>query len=397
MPGLTSQLDSTYIAAANRLEGRRAPLRIVAYVESYDDVFFWNQLLGEVEDEVNDAGGRRLHFEVMLPSRGSLCRGKKMALANRLGPQMIACVDADYDYLEQGSTPLSQQVCTSPFVLHTIVYAIENYQCYAPILQRVCVMATLNDHEIFDFQDFMERYSQIIYRLFMWNVWAYAYGRHKQFPLSDFADVVSIDRFSLANPDKSLNALRQRCNRKMNTLQRQFPEGRKTFRPFCEKLEALGVTPFTTYLYMRGHDLFEHVVGPVLDVVCTKLRREREAEITRLAVHDVQKHNELASYQHSCAPWQEMLRKHDFYRRSPLYRKVVQRARDLAAQALAADNAAASGGSTPVSAGKSELSVGNTDKCIDKSGISAGKSATLDEKLRVSAFRNPDARRPDAR
>ena len=52
MSSLTSQLNSSYIAAANRLEGRGAALRIVAYVESYDDIFFWNQLLGEVEDEV---------------------------------------------------------------------------------------------------------------------------------------------------------------------------------------------------------------------------------------------------------------------------------------------------------------------------------------------------------
>lgn len=117
-------------------------------------------------------------------------------------------------------------------------------------------------------------------------------------------------------------------------MQRQFPEGRQTFRPLCEKLEALGVTPSNTYLYMRGHDLFEHVVGPILEAVCTKLRREREAEIARLAVHEMQKHNELASYQHSCAPWQEMLRKHDFYRRSSLYRQVVQRARDIARQAF---------------------------------------------------------------
>mgnify|MGYP006365396755 CR=1 FL=1 len=52
MSSLTSQLNSSYIAAANRLEGRGAALRIVAYVESYDDIFFWNQRLGEVEDEV---------------------------------------------------------------------------------------------------------------------------------------------------------------------------------------------------------------------------------------------------------------------------------------------------------------------------------------------------------
>ena len=331
MKRLKDNVTTGYVAAANKLASKNARRKIVAYVESYDDVFFWRTVLSRFEDETR-------YFEVMLPTRDKLERGKKSAMMNvigeNVGPDMIACVDADYDYLLQGSSPTSKKILESPYVFHTIVYAIENYQCYAPILQRVCVMATLNDREIFDFKAFLENYSQIIHRLFMWNVWAYTYGRHTLFPLSDFADVVSLDRFNLQHPDKSLNALRQRCNRRMNLLQRQFPEGRQTFRPLCEKLEALGVTPSNTYLYMRGHDLFEHVVGPILEAVCTKLRREREAEIARLAVHEMQKHNELASYQHSCAPWQEMLRKHDFYRRSSLYRQVVQRARDIARQAF---------------------------------------------------------------
>ncbi len=336
MSGLTSKLDSSYIAAANVLEGRSAPCRIVAYVESYDDIFFWKQLLDEVTEDMAGGTHRKVRFDVMLPSRNSLCRGKKIAMSNRLGPHMIACVDADYDYLEQGSTPVSQMLCTSPYVLHTCVYAIENFQCYAPTLHRVCVMATLNDHEIFDFGAFMEQYSMTIHRLFLWNVWAYTYGRHNRFPLSDFSDTVSIDRFDLYHPEKALAALRQRCNRRVNQLQRQFPEGRQTFRPLCERVAALGVTPQTTYLFMRGHDLAEHVVGPVMEAVCTRLRRERESEITRLAVHEQQKSNELASYQHSCAPWQEMLRKHTFFRRAALYGKVMERAREMAERALAA-------------------------------------------------------------
>ncbi|MDQ9768464.1 DUF4435 domain-containing protein, partial [Acinetobacter baumannii] len=67
-----------------------------------------------------------------------------------MGRCMIACVDADYDYLMQGLTASSHEVCTNPYVFHTYVYAIENFQCYAPALQSVCVMATLNDRPIFD-------------------------------------------------------------------------------------------------------------------------------------------------------------------------------------------------------------------------------------------------------
>ena len=72
---LAQNLDSAYIAAANRLNGRHARRKIVVYVESYDDVFFWSNLLRPLETP-------QCYFEVMLPSRTSLCKGKKMAFVD---------------------------------------------------------------------------------------------------------------------------------------------------------------------------------------------------------------------------------------------------------------------------------------------------------------------------
>lgn len=95
MKRLRDNINSAYISAMNRLGGKHARKRIVAYVESYDDVFFWSNLLRPLETD-------NYYFEVMLPSRTSLCKGKKIALSNdlgrRLGSCMIACVDADYDF-----------------------------------------------------------------------------------------------------------------------------------------------------------------------------------------------------------------------------------------------------------------------------------------------------------
>ncbi len=39
--------------------------------------------------------------------------------AQNIGENMIACVDADYDYLLQGTTPLSDEVNNNPYVFHT--------------------------------------------------------------------------------------------------------------------------------------------------------------------------------------------------------------------------------------------------------------------------------------
>lgn len=92
---LSRNLNSDYIAAMNRLDGKHRRRRIIAYVESFDDVSFWRNLLQPLESE-------HYYFEIMLPSRSSLRKGKKTVLQNELGPQlgkyMIACVDADYDY-----------------------------------------------------------------------------------------------------------------------------------------------------------------------------------------------------------------------------------------------------------------------------------------------------------
>ena len=131
---LTHNLTSAYIEAANRLNSKRSRKRIVAYVESYDDVFFWRTVLSRYENSTR-------YFEVMLPSHTTLERGKKSVLMNelgdRLGECMIACVDADYDYLMNGARPTSRAVISNPYVLHTYAYAIEIYQCFAPSLHNV--------------------------------------------------------------------------------------------------------------------------------------------------------------------------------------------------------------------------------------------------------------------
>lgn len=317
MKRLSQNLNSDYIEAMNRLRSQREPRTIVAYVESFDDVFFWSALLRPLETP-------QLRFEVMLPSRTNLQKGKRCAMSNELGPSMIACVDADYDYIQQGATEESRDMLSNPYVFHTYAYAIENLQCYAPALHSVCVMATLNDRRIFDFRAFIAQYSRIVWPLFCWNAWAYYYKRHKTFPMTDFFQVVTLNKLDFYHPENTLEKLRRRINQRINRLYHSFPEGRSTYKPFVRKLQTLGLTPETTYLYMRGHDLFDGIVGPLLQSVCDALRRDREREIRQLAVHETQQQNELASYRHSVTPAAEMLRRHTLFTSCPLVHRIHQ-------------------------------------------------------------------------
>lgn len=313
---LADNLNSLYIGAANKLKPKDARQKIVAYVESYADISFWRMVLDEFEDETR-------YFEIMLPSRSSLGKGKKLALMNQLGSHlgnyMIACVDADYDYLMQGVTPTSRMVNNHPYVFHTYAYAIENYLCYAGSLHQVCVMATLNDRQLVDLEEFMKQFSLIIWPLFVWSVWMYRNDKYREFTLTEFGNHVSFSDINVYHPENTLEHVKKKVNRKIAWLQRQYPQAKKDYESLKQEIIGLGVTPETTYLYMQGHTLFDNVITPLLEPICTMLRREREREIKELADHDTQRQNEWSCYMHSQTPVEESLRKNINFKDAPPY------------------------------------------------------------------------------
>ena len=318
---LTDNITSRYQEAANRMKPQNARRKIVAYVESYDDILFWRSVLSRFEDATR-------FFEVMLPSREVLSRGKKSVLMNfigdRIGPDMIACVDADYDYLMQGRTATSKKILESPFIFHSYVYAIENFQCYAESLHNVAVMVTLNDHAIFDFQAFMKDYSLICHPLFLWSVLAYRANFYKEFSLTDFDHIVELSNFSIHAPAPCLNHLRAKVDRKVKYMQQHYPKHKTAIHSLDNELRQLGVTPETTYLFMHGHHVFDTIVAPIMTKVCNRLRMEREQEISRTAVHRTQMHNELSCYENSIADVKTMLKRNMGYVFSPLFNRLQE-------------------------------------------------------------------------
>lgn len=307
---LKDNLSSAYFEAANRLNGKAARKKIVAYVEAYDDIYFWRTVLSGFENESR-------YFEVMLPSRHNLTKGKKSVLMNLLsshvGESMIACVDADYDYLLQDTTPVSREVNHNPFVFHTYAYAIENLQCYAPSLHDVTVAVTLNDKAIFDFEAYLRAYSEAIFPLFVWSIWFYRKRIYGRFTISDYNRIVEVGHFSFDTAFQNIQKMRQRVARKIKQFHHDYPNAKESYLKLKDEIKLLGVTPQTTYLYVQGHHLFDNVVIPALRKVCNELIANREDEIQRNAVHVVQKRNELSSYSHSTEEIVPMLRRHVGY------------------------------------------------------------------------------------
>ena len=276
---LRDNLTSSYFNAAHKLYSKKARRRIIAYVESYDDVAFWRTLLEEFEDDEH-------YFQVMLPSATSLAKGKKMVLINR-----------------------------NKYIFQTYTYAIENYHCFAESLHEVCVQATLNDRFILDFDAYLKRYSEIVYPLFLWNIWFYRQRDTYTFPMYDFHTYTALKEISLRHPEHSLEALQHRVSQKLSELKKRFPRIVNQVNNLRDELKELGLMPETTYLYMQGHHVMDNVVMKLLIPVCTALRREREQEIKRLAEHNEQFRNELTCYQNSQVNVEIMLKKNVAYKR----------------------------------------------------------------------------------
>ena len=323
---LTENLSSLYIGAANRLKPKKARNRIVAYVESYDDVAFWRSIFADFEDE-------NFYFEVMLPSNKSLCKGKKSVLMNklgsRLGQNMVACVDSDYDYLLQGVTSTSRQINSSAYVFQTYAYAIENYQCYAGSLHEACTMATLNDRSLVDLVGFMTLYSQIAYPLFIWSVWFYRQRNLNEFSLMDFCAYVRLDKVSVRQPEECLIAMDKRVKNKLRELEKRHPQALEEIEAMKAEFTYLGVTPENTYMFIQGHHIMESVTMKILTPVCNALRREREEEIKRLAEHHVQFRNELTCYERSLLPVDVVLKKQTGFKDSSVYKMLEKDIREF--------------------------------------------------------------------
>ena len=318
---LTDNINSQYFEAINKMTPKKARRRIVVYVESYDDVFFWRSVLGRYEDD-------KQTFDIMLPSRNQhLDRGKKAAISNMLkgvGRDMIACVDADYDYILQGATEMSRQMLENPYIFHTYAYAIENFQCYAKGLHETCVMVTLNDHRIFNFERFLQSYSQTIWPLFVWHV--VFLQRRKMtmhFDMCEFNKVVVLPSVRIQNPKWAIEYLSKKVRAKMFQLERRFPKLKDALPETERMLRDLGINDNNTYLYIQGHHLFDLVVSPVVQTVCDILRNEQENDIRDRAVHSEQARTEIACYENSLGKVKMMMKKNTYYQFSPEFQKIL--------------------------------------------------------------------------
>lgn len=327
---LLEQTNSNYVQGENILHKRQ---EILVYVENEIDVPFWKHIFNKyklktlVTASTNDK---------------SLIRGKDnvLSFADRAGKFLLLCVDSDYDYLLQNSTKKSKLINENPYIFQTYAYSIENYKCFAESLGQLITEATLQDaDEIFDYEAFMQAYSQIVYELFLYSFY---YERENQqreeahklayptnntlentnvhsFEINEFCKIVSFEKIDVFEKGtKELEALQESVKTTLVSLP-AIPK----IDELKQELATLGIIPENVYFFINGHTIQNNVVLMILKPIAQHLATEKRKDIAQTEAGKQVKEDKHKEYNKHTKDIAIILQTHKHYEKSPLFDKIL--------------------------------------------------------------------------
>jgi Protein of unknown function (DUF4435) len=316
---LLDNLNSDLLAAFSALLPKGSAQRVLVYVESDDDIAFWRSVLTPFEQN-------GINFDIQLPVKNALEKGKLAVLefADRVGNNLILCVDSDYDYLLQDTTATTSLINRNKFIFQTYTYSIENLLCYANSLHNICVQSSKNDSRIIDFEELLKLYSKTIYQLFLWSVHFSLKQDTTSFTIANFCETIKIldkaivsEQFSTA-----LQGLKNRVDIKIQELEAKFPNDKPHVQALIGRLKSLHVEETNVYLFINGHTVKDNVVMMFLEPVFQQLKSESENQIKSNAKHTEALVNQLNHYKNKLIPIELVLNSNTEFKSCFLYEKI---------------------------------------------------------------------------
>jgi len=226
--------------------------------------------------------------------------------------RLVLCIDSDYDLLTKTNNPSIQNN-----VFQTYTHSIENYKSYAPSLMNLCLEATHStDNQLFDVEKFISDYSEIIYPLFV--VFVISESKNDstdQFLTGQkFAETIILrgDFNVNNNGTDELNELKKKVDDKFNALRSDHTDSE--FEATEQRISAFGITPQNTYLFVRGHNLYDSVTLPIVRSV-SKILKNNELEKIR---------PNIQPYFNACKDITKLLKQNKNYHSCHLMSKIRQ-------------------------------------------------------------------------
>lgn len=265
-----------YSSAAKRF---KAELKLygstaVVHLENKNDEVFWGKVLAEAYPQ-----GKFRFISASRNIGGNMTTGCTQCLQYRefLSPKFLIAIDSDYRYLSE-----EPNIDAKHYILQTYTYSFENHFCH----WHNCELATAAiDKNLpgqeegapnFNWQVFLQNYSRTVYPLLVWQMYLQDINP-EAFPKSVFHRLLSIPvgPKSIENDGAAIiQVLKERCHKLLSHLKHAYPEWDNTWHE--ARCNAQGVHRDNSYLFVRGHQLYDLIVAQG-----RKLNRNFERELTR--------------------------------------------------------------------------------------------------------------------
>ena len=284
METLISAYNPDYSKKAAILTGK-VGVRVTVEVEDFVDAAFWRNILQELRPE------KDFHFnayqsitkdDVKIKAKG---KSRIIKMSNTLTADHIACIDSDYDWLLSDFTEYGKVISANKYLLQTYSYSIENLMCEPHALK--CMLEEVTEEETnFDFVDYIDRLSAEIYPLLIWSLFLCSRGNHDS-SSAVWAKVLSrlpVDSHTVINE----------IHDKISIILEQLAEKYKDYG-----LELLSFERYLTeeknlvkqhaFLYVRGHNIADHLVAVLLRPLFTILKSKHNSDLKQPGKKDREK------------------------------------------------------------------------------------------------------------
>lgn len=319
MATLESGFNPTYSENASILTGN--PNRVTVEVEDTIDRDFWSDLLEELCPE------KEFHFDpyhTILNEDGSSERtgkGKSQILnaSEDFNAWHIGCVDSDYDWILSDYTNAGKAISGNKYLLQTYAYSIENLMCLSCTLGDFCSENT-EETTKFDFDDYLTRLSKTVYPLLVWSTYLCSKGNQDFTPTSWREVLVNTEK----DPEASLAIIEAKAKAKIEEFDKKYADKiidkeDFEFQTVCMK----GVTEDESYLFVRGHELFDQILNSVLVPIIIDLRNQHREAIKTSDIGEEAGKVALREYQTKVKPVNAQLSKNYRYKNNTLiYNKI---------------------------------------------------------------------------
>lgn len=269
METLISAYNPTYSENASVLTGN--PNRVTVEVESSMDKGFWKDILEE-QCPSKDFHFNPYHTVLKEGDTGNRIEGKTriMEMADRMNEKHIGCIDSDYDWILSDYCDKGKAINNNKYLLQTYAYSFENLLCVSSTLNDFCQETTEENTDV-DIADYIQKVSVVIYPLLVWSVYLCRKDNRDFTPTAWHNILIS----TLKDTESSLALIEERVKQKLNEFENNHDSKILEKDEMKEALsKAKGITEDNAYLFIRGHELFDHLVNSILKPIIEGLRTQ---------------------------------------------------------------------------------------------------------------------------